>query len=275
MPRRRTQFVKNGIYHIVQRGNNKAFIFQNADDKLFFQNIIKNVKKKYPFLLLYYVLMDNHYHLLMEMEDVSISQVMQAINHKYSLYYNRKYERTGTIFGAPFKSYAVYGPRYFRKLILYIANNPVKANLAKSYDAYKWSAHSEIVASRSVLVSRKRLFFHLTEADKHGYAVYKHLMKEKLPTAQEVLNEKAVNRVFAIESNQKILEMLVHEFFSDHQMNVHHLFSEVCTPERTALRKACATFASKEGFSIKEIAIFLNVSTRAVLYMITDAKSAS
>jgi len=157
MKRKDRNFYTGGIYHIYQRGNNKAYIFDDPIDKATFVNIIKRTIGKYPCHLLYYVLMDNHYHLMVEMMDVEISHMMHEINRRYSQYYNKKYNRCGTIYGDRFKSNIVPDTTYFLKLLQYIANNPVKAGLVRHPSQYQWSAHMEMVSKQSMLIDKNRL----------------------------------------------------------------------------------------------------------------------
>lgn len=264
MPKRHTKFVKNGIYHVIQRGNNKAFIFENAADKLYFLKIVETVKKKHPFTMLYYVLMDNHYHMIIEMEEVSISLIMQVIHHKYSIYFNRKYDRTGTIFDSTFKAYAVFGQRYFRKLILYIAHNPVQAKIVENLNHYKWCAHGEIVYSKTLLISRERLFQHLKEGDKHGGEVYKELLDEKVSEKYKKLEVNQLSKAIAFDANQEILNALMIDYLRETHGDLELLFSDKDKSERAKLRRDCVRFASQEGFSIKEVANYLKLSKCAV-----------
>ncbi len=273
MPRRRTKFINNGVYHIIQRGNNKAFIFENAADKLYFMKIVETVQQKHPFMLLYYVLMDNHYHMLIEMEEVSISHIMQIINHKYSVYFNRKYNRTGTIFDATFKSYEVHGERYFRKLILYIAHNPVHAKIIDDINRYKWCAHSEIIYNKSFVLSRERLFHHLQEDMKKGIQVYHELMRNKVAQNYVDLDVRHINKAISFDSNQEVLNAIIWDTFQESREKYEKLFSDLHSSERAQLRKACAIIASKEGFSISEIASYLKISKSSVRLMLTDIET--
>lgn len=273
MPRRRTKFVKNGVYHIIQRGNNKAFIFENAADKLYFMKIVETVQQNHPFTMLYYVLMDNHYHMMIEMEDVSISHIMQIIHHKYSIYFNRKYNRTGTIFDATFKSTEVYGQRYLRKLILYIANNPVHAKIVDDINRYKWCAHSEIINNKSYILSRERLFYHLQEDAKQGFQVYRDLMKEKVAQNHIDLDINLINKTISFDSDQEVLSAVIRDYILENQEKVEVLFSNIASSERAQLRKSCAVIASKEGFSIRDIACCLKMSKYAVSLMLSDAET--
>lgn len=74
-----------------------------------------------------YCLMPNHFHLLVrELEEGGISKFMQKLTTGYTMYFNKKYERNGSLFQGRFKATHVADDRYLRYLISYIHLNPVK-----------------------------------------------------------------------------------------------------------------------------------------------------
>jgi REP element-mobilizing transposase RayT len=79
-----------GIYHVMARGNNKEYIFKERIDKGYFIKIIKESMKGMNYRLYGYVLMDNHYHLLLQVFDKKLQEIMHQINNKYSKCCNYK-----------------------------------------------------------------------------------------------------------------------------------------------------------------------------------------
>lgn len=132
---------EGAIYHIYQRANNRQHIFENPKHKAFLIKQIKEFNKLYDFQLLAYVIMDNHYHLLIRTNKVSISEIMFSINNVLVKYLNRELDRTGHIFEGRFKSKLVDDEAYLIWLLRYIHRNPVRANLCEIPDEYKWSSH--------------------------------------------------------------------------------------------------------------------------------------
>lgn len=163
---------------VIQRGHNKSFIFNDPLDKIAFFEIVKAVQIDMPFNLIYYVLMDNHYHLLIEMIDHDISNIMRFINLKYSRFYNAKYGRLGTIYGGPYKSIEVTNARYFTQLIGYFAHNPVRAKIVKTPYDYKWCAHYDIVRNQSSLAHIGRLFELIDDSQKRAREIYSEIIQE-------------------------------------------------------------------------------------------------
>ena len=71
--------------------------------------------------------MPNHFHLLLtQIEKNGISKFMQKLATGYSMYYNKRYERTGTLFEGKFKSEHANEDDYLKHLFSYIHLNPVK-----------------------------------------------------------------------------------------------------------------------------------------------------
>lgn len=66
---------EGAIYHIYQRGNNKEYIFENPKHKNFLIKQIKEYNKKFDFELLAYVIIDNHYHLLIKILSTKLCSI--------------------------------------------------------------------------------------------------------------------------------------------------------------------------------------------------------
>lgn len=129
-----------GIYHVIARGNNKEYIFKESIDKGYFIKIIKESMEGMNYRLYGYVLMDNHYHLLLQVFDKKLQEIMHQINNKYSKYFNYKYKRVGHVFQGRYKAILVQDERYLVSLLRYIHQNPLKAGMCKKVEEYKWSS---------------------------------------------------------------------------------------------------------------------------------------
>jgi putative transposase len=143
MPRKPRLFKAGYIYHVRQRGNNKAALFYSHMDRLIFFRYLREAKSLYPCLLYNYCLMTNHYHFLMEpLEDDNISLFMKQLNGTYAMYLNKKYNRTGTVFEGRFKAGLVQYEEYFAACMRYIELNPVRSKLVETPDQYPWSSYN-------------------------------------------------------------------------------------------------------------------------------------
>jgi len=101
--------------------------------------------------------MSNHYHLLIKINRENLSAIMQKINSRYSIYFNKKYERVGPLWQGRFKSWYVYDTTYLQTLVRYIEFNPIKANITKSIGEYRWAMSSRNVKFFSQRVQSTRM----------------------------------------------------------------------------------------------------------------------
>lgn len=143
---RKINLVEGEFYHIYNRGNSKQIIFQDDKDYKYFIKLLyisnstdnfkiqnlpndiftieRNTKNVY---IGAYCLMSNHFHLLMtQAREGGISKFMQKLTTGYSMYYNKKYKRTGSLFEGKFKSQHAGEDYYLKYLFSYIHLNPIK-----------------------------------------------------------------------------------------------------------------------------------------------------
>lgn len=128
------------IYHVIQRGNNQEYVFQEPRDKNYLLKQLRELKPVMGFKVYAYVIMDNHYHLMLHTLGAELNQVMHRINSKYSSYYNNCYERSGHVFQGRYKSSIILDNRYLFTVLRYIHQNPVRAGLSDSVSEYHWSS---------------------------------------------------------------------------------------------------------------------------------------
>lgn len=132
---------EGAFYHITSRGNLRDRIFFDDKDKEMFLEVLKKTKERYGYLLHTYALMDNHYHLLIETPKANISQIMQNLNTSYTVYINRKYQRSGHLFQGRFKGIIVDKNEYLVALSRYIHLNPVRARIVQRPEDYRWTSY--------------------------------------------------------------------------------------------------------------------------------------
>jgi len=87
-----------------------------------------------------FVLMDNHFHLIIQTLDKKLQDIMHQINNTYSKYFNSKYIRVGHVFQGRYKAISVQDERYLLGLLRYVHQNPIQASIVNSLDKYKWSS---------------------------------------------------------------------------------------------------------------------------------------
>jgi putative transposase len=133
------------FYHVITRGNQRQKIFKGLEDYKRYLQYLSHYKDRYPYLLYAYVLMANHVHLLIETQTTPLSKILQGINQRYTIYFNRKYKTVGHLFQGRYKAILCERDSYLLGLVKYIHRNPIRAGVAKTLGAYPWSSHHAYV----------------------------------------------------------------------------------------------------------------------------------
>lgn len=144
---RKINFSINEYYHVYNRGNNKSLIFLDDFDYKRFTKLlfVCNGSKPVVFKTIQgvpldkiergetlvdigsYCLMPNHFHLLLkEKQENGISIFMEKLLTAYSMYFNKKYHRTGKLFEGRFRAEHLDSDEYLKYIFMYIHLNPVK-----------------------------------------------------------------------------------------------------------------------------------------------------
>jgi putative transposase len=131
---------ESGIYHVYCRGNSRRVIFYDDDDRLLFCNCVNNAAQKYDVKIYAYVLMDNHFHMLVKAK--GLSKFVAGLKISFVKRYNKKHYFTDSLCGARFGSSVKESSSSIRKAVLYILCNPVKAGICKDISNYRWSSFS-------------------------------------------------------------------------------------------------------------------------------------
>jgi len=131
---------ENAFYHVIARGERRDAIFTCPADKEKFLTKIAETTEKYQLLVHAYVLMDNHYHLLVETPRANLSQAMHYLNASYSNWLRRKYDIVGSVFQGRYKAILVEKDEYLKVLSAYIHLNPVRAGIVEEPSAYEYSS---------------------------------------------------------------------------------------------------------------------------------------
>jgi len=208
------------FYHLYNRGTEKRNIFSTQRDydrfvsmlyisngstpvHLQIQGLTLNelfsVERGEPLVDIgAYCLMPNHFHLLVrENKEGGVGKFMQKLTTGYTMYFNKRHERTGSLFQGTYKSTHADEDRYLSYLISYIHLNPVKLIEPK------WK--------ETGIADRKRSKMHLEQYDYSSYLDY--LGRERAENA--IINKEAFPEYFETPSDFKkcIEEWLSYEEF--------------------------------------------------------------
>jgi putative transposase len=114
------------VYHVTSRGNERRKIFKDDQDRKAFIEILGQSLKIYHVVLYSYILMNNHFHLLIETPLGNLGEFMRHFTITYTSYFNRRHKRVGHLYQGRYKSILVDKDAYLSVLSRYIHLNPVR-----------------------------------------------------------------------------------------------------------------------------------------------------
>jgi REP element-mobilizing transposase RayT len=129
------------VWHVTSRGNAKEKVFEDDEDREAFLEVLSRVVTMFRWKLHAYVLMGNHYHLLVETPEPNLSRGMRQLNGIYTQRFNRRHERVGHLFQGRFKGILVEKDRHLLELARYVVLNPVRAGIARAPRDWPWSSY--------------------------------------------------------------------------------------------------------------------------------------
>jgi putative transposase len=184
MPRRPRQYLEHIPCHIVQRGNNRTACFVEEQNYQFYLHCLDEALRRYSVALHAYVLMTNHVHLLMTPANATgISRVMQHVGNRYVQYFNKKYQRTGTLWEGRHKSSLIEAERYLLACYRYVELNPVRAGMVKHPGEYGWSSHRHHTTGEpNAMITHHDVFLRLAQNPKERQKRYRDLIQLGLDT---------------------------------------------------------------------------------------------
>lgn len=113
-------------YHITARGIDRRPIFHDDRDRAHFCELLAEMVDRFRVVLHGYVLMSNHYHLLLETPLPNLSQAMQWLNVSYTVWFNRRRKRVGHLLQGRFKAIVFDPQESALRLSVYVHLNPVR-----------------------------------------------------------------------------------------------------------------------------------------------------
>jgi putative transposase len=228
------QFVSGEIYHIYNRGVEKRDIFLDDQDRLrcihdLFEfndlepadkfllppnwqhsevklpNVARRPRKLIVKLLAFY-LGDNHFHLMLrQTKENGITLFMRKLGTGYTNYFNKKYERVGSLFQGPFKASLVKTEAHFIHLPYYIHLNALDSiapqwrdgkikdinKTIKFLDSYRWSSHLDYLGKKNFpsVTQREFLMEFWGGSEKYKESIIKRLEENDLEEIKPIILE--------------------------------------------------------------------------------------
>lgn len=174
-------------YHVMCRGDHQQSVFRDAKDHERFLDTLAEVSERNGWLIHAFVLMGNHYHLLLETPEPNLVDGMQWLQSTYTQRFNARHRVWGHLFQGRYKALPVDQGEYFRTVADYIHLNPARAHafdlVAGSLTDFKWSSYFGLMrpAKRPSFLSVKRvLSSHGLNDDTSGRCRYRNYMKQRI-----------------------------------------------------------------------------------------------
>ena len=138
------------IWHVTSRGNARQPIVHDDVDRARFVEMLGRVVPTVRWCLHAWVLMTNHYHLLIETPELTLARGMRQLNGVFSQAFNRRWSRVGHVFQGRYKGILVERESHLLELVRYVVLNPVRAGLVRTPAEYAWSSYAETGGLREV-----------------------------------------------------------------------------------------------------------------------------
>jgi REP element-mobilizing transposase RayT len=131
----------DALYHVTSRGNEQRAIFRSNRDRQTFLLFLGMAARRFGWSVTAWVLMTNHFHLVIQTPEPNLSQGMQWLNSAYVGWFNRFHKRCGHLYQGRFKALLIDKEAYFAEVLRYVALNPVRATMCERPEQYRWSSY--------------------------------------------------------------------------------------------------------------------------------------
>ncbi|MDR8392162.1 transposase [Aliifodinibius sp. S!AR15-10] len=147
MAHRKIKFEREKYYH---RGVLKTNIFLETDNYLFLLEKVQKYSAELGINIIAYCLMPNHYHFLVQQKgEQPVRKFVQRLFNSFTKAFNKKYDRSGTLFEGPYKAVCVEDTSYLIHLCRYIHRNPLDAKLVNRIGEWPFSNLKEWLGMRN------------------------------------------------------------------------------------------------------------------------------
>jgi putative transposase len=127
-----------GAFHVINRGVDRQAIYRDDEDRMLFTMLLRRAAANFGWALPAYVLMGNHFHLVVVGELERLSSGMHYLSFRYASNFNDRHARTGHLFQGRFLARSVEDDEYLDQVCGYVLANPVRAGLCERFDEWPW-----------------------------------------------------------------------------------------------------------------------------------------
>jgi len=164
----------NGRYHVTARGNERKALYRDETDRFHFLELLAEIVERYGIQAHAYVLMDNHFHLLLQTPEANLSRALQWLNVSYGVWFNRRHDRAGHLFQGRFKALVVEDDSGWQEVARYVHLNPVRVATMKLDKRQRSAARAGLGSAPApqLIAERLRLLREYRWSSYRAYAGY-------------------------------------------------------------------------------------------------------
>ena len=153
------------IYHVSLRGNGPQPVFTDVADYTRLLLLVQEGVERFGHRLHGYVLLPTEIRLVVEVDEVPLSRIMQQLGFRYTRWFNDRHAQQGHLFQGRYKAILIDPELYLLPLVRDLHLAPVVAGMESDPMRYAWSSHRAYCAREKVLwLTQERLFTHIEEA---------------------------------------------------------------------------------------------------------------
>lgn len=184
------------VHHVLQRGIDRRPIFRDPTDFRRMLEDLAAVARQGPLAVHAYVLMPDHFHLLVTPADArALSRSMQSLGRRYVRWFNGRHARAGTLWEGRFRSTVLEPERYLLDCMRYVEMNPVRSALVAEAASYPWSSLAHHLGLRiDPLVTDPPQFWSLGNTPFERQAAYGRLCAAPLDPSELALIRSSLQR---------------------------------------------------------------------------------
>lgn len=203
MPRKPRIEFEGAIYHVMSRGNRQDAIFLDNRDCETFLDTLDEVCGRTGWLIHAFVLMGNHYHLLLETPEANLVAGMKWLQGTYTQRFNARHKQWGHLLQGRYKALPVDGSTegYFPAVGSYIHLNPARARLfdlaTEKLGDYRWSSYPLYLraSKRPDWLCVDRILGSMgLKDDKSGHAFFRQAMQKRVAEIANCEDPKVVDQ---------------------------------------------------------------------------------
>ena len=150
MPRPKRIHVPGALYYVTCKALEGLLLFREEKDYGVYLQFLEEARLNTHFKLFAYVLLADRMHLCLELTgETTISEIMHALNSRYTKYYNKQHGHSGHLLQERFKSTLMEKASSLLPITGFIHRLPAESGTSADYSAYRWSSYSKYLASDS------------------------------------------------------------------------------------------------------------------------------